>query len=289
MVNRQIIVGTDGAGTSGAAVDWAAHEAQRRRVPLRIFHAFDWDWGEHRLDAGVEETEAARLLAETVVVSAFDRAREVAPDITIETDMLIGPAVPRLLEVSRGAELLVVGNRGRGGFAGLLLGSVSQRVATHALCPVVVVRGRHSVTGGPIAAGVDHSRAADLVLQNAFTAASEQGCSLAVIRAYEPVIPLSLSPAASRTVAIPSQDEAEQARLEARLAPWRAKYPEVPVDEVISHESAASALVKASHQARLVVVGSRGRGLITGGLLGSTGLQLLHHAECPVHIARPVS
>ncbi|MBM2616392.1 universal stress protein [Actinoplanes sp. LDG1-06] len=286
MVNRQIVVGTDGAGTSAAAVDWSAHEAQRRRVPLRIVHAFHPQWGDLPSGATAGSDDAGRQIAEVVAANAFDRAREVAPDISIETDTVTGPAVPRLLEVSRGAELLVVGNRGRGGFAGLLLGSVSRRVATQALCPVVVVRGRRTAAGGPIVAGVDHSPDADLVLQPAFAAASDQGCPIVVVRAYEPMIPLSLSPAVPRRVDIPAQDDAERSRLEARLAPWRAKYPELSVREVISHESAAAALVQASRDARLVVIGSHGHGLITGGLIGSTGLQLLHHAACPVQIAR---
>jgi nucleotide-binding universal stress UspA family protein len=286
MLNRQIVVGADDTVSSGAAVDWAAREAQRRRVPLRIVHAFDQDRQDPRLKAGVEHTGVARQLAEAVAATAFDRARQIAPDITIETDVVVGPAVPRLLEASSGAELLVVGNRGQGGFAGLLLGSVSRRVANHAPCPVVVVRGRRGSPNGPIAAGVDHSATADLVLQTAFTAASEIGCPLVVTRSYVPALPLVLSPPAPRTLCLPEQDEAEGARLEARLAPWRTRYPDVPIEEVISHESAASALVEASRHARLVVIGSRGHGLITGGLLGSTGLQLLHHAECPVLIVR---
>ncbi|WP_127507747.1 universal stress protein [Actinoplanes solisilvae] len=283
MVTRQIVVGADDAAASRAAVDWAAHEARRRRVLLRIVHTFDWDWREQT--AGADD---ARRRAEAVAVAAFDRAREIAPGIIIETDTVIGPAVPRLLEASHDAELLVVGNRGRGGFIGLLLGSVSRRVASHALCPVVVVRGRPDIPGGPIAAGVDHTPTADLVLQTAFTAASEQACPVVVVRAYAPVVPLTTMPVPPRVAILPEQDDAERARLEARLAPWRAKYPELEVDEVISQGSAAAALVEVSRSARLVVIGSRGRSPISGGLLGSTGLQLLHHAECPVHIARQV-
>ena len=78
-----------------------------------------------------------------------------------------------------------------------------------------------------------------------------------------------------------------RAEVENLVAPWQQKYPQVPVEVLISHDSPAAVLVGVSHGAQLVVVGSRGRGTVASALLGSTGMQLLHHAECPVWIARP--
>jgi len=151
MTRRVIIVGTDGTDSSMAAVAWAATEAQRRGLPLRIVYAYDWDWHESRFDIGNEHLDVARQLADAVVAYAYDRAREVAPNADISTDTLVGHALPRLTEVAEGAELLVLGNRGRGGFAGLLLGSVSQHLIHHAGCPVAVVRPGLSETGQPSA------------------------------------------------------------------------------------------------------------------------------------------
>ena len=287
MNTKPIVVGTDGADSSAIAVDWAAHEAHRRHLPLRIVHAFDFDWQGARYNIGTEVVDAARKAAEAVVALAWDRARDIAPDITIETETFIGRAAPRLLDVARDAELLVLGTRGRGGFAGLLLGSVSQRVATHASCPVVIVRGPATTANGPIAAGVDDSPTADLVLETAFTAASEHRCPLTVVRAYLPVIPLWLSDVAPPTVDMPEQEAAENDQLNEQLAPWRAKYPDVPVTTVVTRESAAFALERESRRSRLLIVGSRGHGLIAGTFLRSTTLQLLHHAGSPVHITRP--
>jgi nucleotide-binding universal stress UspA family protein len=125
MNDQSIIVGTDGTGSSTAAVVWAATEAERRGLPLRIVHAFDWDWRATQSDIGGYYVQAAQAVAESIVTAARNQARTVAPGITIETSTLIGHAYPRLLEVSRGAAMLVVGNRGRGGFAGLLLTSSS--------------------------------------------------------------------------------------------------------------------------------------------------------------------
>jgi nucleotide-binding universal stress UspA family protein len=286
MKTRHVIVGTDGTEQSRTAVIWAAREAQRRGVPLRIAHVFEWDWEESRYSIGNEYIDVSRRLAEAVVDNASRLAQETAPRIVIEADTLIGHAAGRLLDIADQAELMVLGHRGRGGFAGLRLGSVSQRVATHAPGPVLVIRGRENLDG-PVLAGVDDSPAADHVLETAFEAATAHETGLSIVRSYLPAIPLWLDNVRPSEVETPEQDTAELARLEEQLAPWRAKYPGVAVETVLTHDAAASALVGASRCAQLVVVGSRGRGPVRGALLGSVGLQLLHHAECPVLIARP--
>jgi nucleotide-binding universal stress UspA family protein len=286
MKTRPVIVGTDGTENSRSAVVQAALEAERRGLPLRIAHVFEWNWEESRNEIGYEYIDVPRKLAEAVVRNATHRAAEVAPKIEIDDDTLIGHPAGRLLDIADQAELMVLGHRGRGGFAGLRLGSVSARVATHAPCPVLVIRG-HGNPDGPVVAGVDDSPAADHVLATAFEAASARRARLTIVRSYLPVVPLWLRNVRASEVETPEQDVDERDRLEEQLAPWRAKYPAIEVDVVLTHESAASALVGATHDAQLVVVGSHGRGAVRGTLLGSVGLQLLHHAECPVLIDRP--
>jgi len=288
MKTYPILVGADGTDHSKAAVRWAAREAQRRVRPLRVTYVYDWDSREARYDTRCNDPEFIRKRAEGIAATAAYEARKVAPHLEVDADPVIGhhPAA-RLLAEAAEAELVVLGSRGHGGFAGLLLGSVSQRVATHAPGPVVVVRGRGDAAEGPVVAGVDDSCVADLVLETAFAQASAHGCTLVVVRSYLPELPLWLSNVRAGDVDTPGQDAAERARLEEQLAPWRDKFPGVPVDVVLTHEGAAGALVEASKHARLVVVGSRGHGVIAGALIGSAGLQLLHHAECPVYIARP--
>ncbi|MEU4419237.1 universal stress protein [Actinoplanes sp. NPDC024001] len=284
MTTGTIIVATDGAESSLGAVAWAAREAERRHGVLRIVHAYERDWVKVRPGGGSDYVDIARQVAEGIVATARDRARQVAPGIAIQTNLLIGHAVPCLLEVSHGGDLFVVGSRGRGGFAGLLLGSVSASMATNASCPVVVVRGR---TEGPIVAGVDENPAAEVVLEAAFAAAAEWNAPLLVIRAYPPAVPLWVAAAGVADVIDTSEQENdERARLDEQLAPWREKYSAVPVKAMVTREGAAAALVAASGKARLVVVGSRGHGRVSGALLGSVGLQLLHHAESPVLIVR---
>ncbi|MEU4689897.1 universal stress protein [Actinoplanes sp. NPDC023714] len=281
-----IVVATDGAPSGESTVRWAAREAESRGIRLRVVHVLEWDMNNARYDYYGQHFEAARRLAETVTATAADVARTAAPGAEITMATLIGHPTARLLEAARGAELLVVGSRGHGGFADMLLGSVSQRIATHAPCPVVVVRGRPD-PGGPIAVGVDDSEASAHVLDTAFGMAAGHGSDLVVIHAYLPAVPLYYQDVPANTINTPGQDDAERDRVEEQLAPWRAKYPQVRVETLLSHDSAASVLTGVSHGTRMIVVGTRGHGVVAGTLLGSTGLQLLHHADCPVYLDRP--
>ncbi|WP_433788599.1 universal stress protein [Actinoplanes sp. CA-252034] len=283
-----IIVATDGAPSAEATVRWAALEAARRDMRLTVVHVLDWDWNTARYDFGGGHFETAREIAETVTATAASTARAIAPTVDVAELTMTGSPAAQLLGAAEAADLLVIGSRGHGGFAGLLLGGVSQRVATHAPCPVVVVRGRADATDGPVAVGVDDSESADRVLATAFAAADARATGLVAIRTYMPAVPVYYrADIPTTTIATPEQDAAERARLTEQLAPWRVKYSSVPVETIVSHDSAAGVLVGVSHGARLVVVGSRGHGVIVGTLLGSTGLQLLHHADCPVYVDRP--
>ncbi|MDY7088239.1 MAG: universal stress protein [Actinomycetota bacterium] len=268
LIKRWVLAGIDGADPGGHAVDWAAREARRRRLPLRIVHVLEWrpvETGE----AGKTYVEMAWTRANGLTGEASRRVREIAPDIEVRAETVLGEPAGRLLELARDAELVVLGHRGRGGFAGLRLGSVSERVAEHAPCPVVVLRASLD-REGPIIAGVDASPSADDVLSSAFEAASGQGGGLVVIH--------SVGDAAR-----------EPADLEHRIARWQVKHPQVPVEIRMTSHPAREALTEASSSGRLVVIGSRGHGLLHAALLGSTGLYLLRHAACPVLVARPVS
>ncbi|GAA0430708.1 hypothetical protein Aca07nite_39620 [Actinoplanes capillaceus] len=206
--------------------------------------------------------------------------------VRVNTRVLVGDPAAQLVIASEQAGLMVLGHRGHGGFPGLGLGSVSQRVAMHAHCPVAVVRGRTD-PDGPVAVGADDAGTADEVLETAFAAARDLGTSLVVIRSYLPVLPMYWGGFPPAEVHAPEQDDAERARLQEQLSPWRLKFPDVPVEVLLSHDTAAAVLNGVSHGSRLLVVGSRGHGVLAGTLLGSTGLQLLHHADCPVLIVRP--
>jgi nucleotide-binding universal stress UspA family protein len=283
---RAVVVGTAGAGSGTIAVEWAADEAQRRRRPLRIVHILEWHPDEGPASAGNSYVERVWASASAMTYAACHQVRSRAPGLPVKADILIGHPATWLLELAPGADLIVLGHRGGGGFAGLRLGSVSQRVALHAPCPVAVIRDRPH-PGGPVVAGADDSPAADHVLDTAFAAAATRAARLVVVRASGPVIPLLPAHARPAEVNVAEQDGAELERLRERLAPWRRKFPQIRADVEVTRDSVAPALIEASTRAQLVIVGSRGRGAVRGALLGSTGRQLLRHAECPVLVTRP--
>ncbi|WP_107058132.1 universal stress protein [Streptomyces globisporus] len=136
----RVVVGVDGSPSSYAALRWAVRQAWRTGATLDVVGVYDvpgaTGWSEPPVDAAFEGEQAAKALSEELD-SVLSRLGEVPP---LEQHVVRGNPAEVLIEASARAELLVVGSRGRGGFASLLLGSVSQQCAVHASCPVVIVR-----------------------------------------------------------------------------------------------------------------------------------------------------
>lgn len=140
MTGPRIVVGVDGSASATRALRWAADEARLRQLPLHVVHAWMVPFVEPGglsggpMVIGIVEEASRKLLEEAV--ASIDSAHLPAP---VHGTLVCGGAAGALLQNAEGAELLVVGARGHGGFAGLLLGSVSDQVVRHAPCPVVVV------------------------------------------------------------------------------------------------------------------------------------------------------
>jgi nucleotide-binding universal stress UspA family protein len=282
----RICVGVDGSPASDPALRWAAAEAAAHNAELVVVHAYDWRVVGARAQVGGVVADLARTSANALVESAVQRAHMTAPDLTVRGEVVLGAPGHILVNASAGFDLTVLGNRGHGGFASLLLGSVSQHVATHASGPVVVVRGRSDVEGGTIVVGVDGSAASEDAVRFAFDEAVVRGAGVLAVRVYTPQYA-----SWGVDVSVPGEDpqqrrEDEQRELTQHLAPWEEKYPDVSVRSVALEGHPAEVLIGLSSSARLVVVGTRGHGGFAGLRLGSVGLQLLHHAECPVLIVR---
>ncbi|MFC4119849.1 universal stress protein [Nonomuraea zeae] len=141
-----IVLGYDGSDFSVQALDWALDEAELRKLPLTIAHAWQWPYGEAEEDAKAH----LRKAAEHVLWHGADCARQTSSGIRIETDLYEGPAAQRLVELSSGATLVVVGSRGLSALPRAVVGSVAGYTAAHAGCPVIVVRGP-----GPLPAASD--------------------------------------------------------------------------------------------------------------------------------------
>ena len=282
-MSRPVVVGVDGSPCSLAAVDLAAGEARLRSAPLRVVHGFIWPYFGIPLgpsSAGPPQG-GLRHEAERILAEAVERARQAAPAVDVDAEVVTGGGAAVLVAESRDAAMVVVGDRGLGGFSGLLIGSVAVQLAAHAECPVLVVRGQaHS--SGPVVLGVDGSPQASAAVAHAFDEAWLRSARLVAVHAWlDPVVraPGDILP----VVFDPDQVRDEEARLLAEaIAGCRQQYPDVVVREELVHGPTRAALIDRSAEAQLVAVGTRGRGGLRGLLLGSVSQALLHHAACPV-------
>jgi nucleotide-binding universal stress UspA family protein len=286
MEHNDIIVGFDGSAPSRTALRYAVAQAKQRGAPLRLITAFDYNWHGARYGGAGTLEQIVRQRYQDMIDQAVAEIHATEPDLVVTGEAVLGSPGPVLVAASPAALQVVVGNRGHGGFGGLMLGSVGQHVAMHARSPVVVVRGTVDTADGPVIVGADGSSRADHTLSVAFEEAARRGAELIAIRAYQLPVPYGVM--AMGTIPYDPEElkRAESDALEQNVRPWREKYPDVKVETLVAQGSAGRVLVDVSNSAGLVVVGSHGHGSIAGTLLGSVVLQVLHHADCPVLVVR---
>ncbi|MFI5615732.1 universal stress protein [Amycolatopsis sp. NPDC051903] len=268
-----VVAGVDESEAALAAVRWAAEEAANRRCRLLLFHAgmFDTaDLGRH------EHTKYAPLPLEGAhrwLKRAAWVAEATAPGVPVEYLVRLGIAGELLVELSGEAELLVLGSHSIGGLRGVAIGSIALRVAASAHCPVVVVRGRVK-PDGPVVAGFDGD---DRVLEFAFEAAQSRRVPVVAVHAWHEG--LMAEPEVAEAA-----ERSERQALRHRVETLSGRYPEVTArSRAVRDHSAAQALMSFD-DAQLVVIGTRGRGPVAGGLFGSTGNRLLTQSSCPVAV-----
>ena len=257
---RPIVVAVDGSEGSLRAAEWAAREAARRTAPLRIVSAPGPQprMRTYQPSPGTV-ANALRGIAARALAAAVERATEVAPGVVIDTGLLAGPPAVAVSDSGAGAQLLVVGARGAGGFAALALGSVSRHAATCAPCPIVVVREDTMAVHREIVVGVRDPDDADDTLGFAFEEAALRGANLTAVHAA-----------------------AAERHLEAALRGWQQKYPDVSVSTDVVRSHPARVLASLSARADLVVIGRHGT---SGGVAGSLIQHaVLGHAHGPVAI-----
>ncbi|MHB9864140.1 universal stress protein [Streptomyces sp. YIM S03343] len=291
-----VIAGVDGSAESLAAAEWAAREAVRRERSLRLVHA--WNWHPHQNTEPA--SAAARHLARRVLRQAEDRVARLCPGLVLSDEQVEGPATAALLQVSQGADLLVLGSRGLSGLAGFLVGSVALGVVARADVPVVLVRageepadehlpaddGTPSTRTGyrDVVLGADLSRPCDEVIEFAFQAARSRRARLKVVHAWQPPAPFALGPGDIGLVEGPQRAGEWESFLTAVLQVWRDKYPEVEVATAVTEGRAQSALIRATTGASLVVVGRRTTARPAGPRTGPVTHSVIHHAGCPVAV-----
>lgn len=287
MTAAPVLVGVDGSSTALDAVRWAGAEAGRRRAPLRMVAAFPWPAGG---DTGLRLRGSAyrstmRDQCDRELEEAVAAAAEEFPDVEVSGTVEVGYPVAVLAKVAEQAQLLVLGDRGRGGVAGLLLGSVAVSMAVHAACPVVVVRGRGSrAQDGPVVVGVDGSPASESAIAFAFAAADARDTELVAVHTWNN---LMADPGFPTVHANEELEAPERELLAERLAGWSEQYPGVRVTEIVRRARTAPLLVDFSTRAQLLVVGSHEHDALVGMVLGSVSHAVIHHADCPVAVVRP--
>lgn len=283
-----VIVGTDGSEHATAAVRLAATEAALRRRPLVIMHAIAWPTVDRPSDEDLTDQLDQRLRADAqrIVDDAVILVRDVAADVDVRRDIRVGSSAGTLINASEQATMVIVGERGHSGIAGLLLGSTAHQVAAHARCPVVIARGK-STPNSRILLGVDGSPASAAAVAFAFEEASLRGAPLTAIHAWRH--PVARAPGDMLPLVYDVEDtRQEELRLLAEaVAGWADRYPDVTVTETLVREGTRTALRDASAGAQLLVVGARTGNWWTGLPLGSTSQAMAGHAHCPVAIIAP--
>jgi nucleotide-binding universal stress UspA family protein len=276
-----IVVGIDSSDNASRAAAWAAREAADRGLALVLLHAVDLPGG---AGASAEppgwadgRRERGRKLLERVQATV----REQFPELPITTEVSDFSAAKSLVIMSGHAQLVVTGTRGHGGFAGLLLGSVSVKVCAHAQCPAVVVRGEEP--GEPldeIVLGVERGEP-EAPIRFAFATADRLGAKVRAVRAWppDPMYGGYYYAADTETAERQIADD-----VEAVLKPVHDDFPGVEVSTYVARGNAVPTLIEAARGSRLLVVGAHRRRTPLSVGLGSVVHGLLSHSPTPVAV-----
>ncbi|MGW2250067.1 universal stress protein [Kitasatospora sp. NPDC001660] len=294
MATRHVLTGIDGSPESETAAHWAAHEARERGTVLRLVHVWPWLATGATADAGTPHPSGLRPAALDALTGLAERLRATHRGLTVETLLTGDDPVDGLLDAAGAAELVVLGSRGLGGFAGLLVGSVGHAVTARSRVPVVLVRSRRPATGeggigssrGEVLLGLDVRQPAGALLEFAFAEAGLRGVRLRVVHSWQLVPAGSYAGLLPPLADAPVQERAAAAALAQALEPWRDKYPDTEVIEELRLDGAGWSLVHsaAEHGAALVVVGRRERPLPVGPRLGPVAHAVVQHSPAPVAV-----
>lgn len=271
---RRVVLAYDGSPSAHSALVHAVELAEQRGTDLLVLTAID-------VDPGMPEAWVHLSPAEnTAVEDAVARARRALGEERVASAVVPGEPADVVLRTVHPGDLVVIGSHSHGGLARILLGSTSRAVATQAHVPVVVVRPGASTDGRYVLVGVDGSEVSRSAVRFAADEAERLGLPLRAV--------LVLTPADSWTGIPPGPDDPTvqqaEAELHESLAGLREDHPDLEIEAVVNQGTPEEALLSHARTARLLVVGSRGRGPVRSALLGSVGRHVVERAPCPVAV-----
>jgi len=283
-----VVVGIDDSPTAKLAVQWAARDAELRKIPLTLVHAISPEvatWST-QLPPGLkrwQQDHGHRLVNDALKVIA--QASQHGGPAEVRSQILPSAAVPALVDLSKDAAMVVTGCRGNVQRPGRALGSVSSGLIRYAYCPVAIIHDDDPppshASRAPVLVGIDGSSASELATAVAFDEASRRNVGLVALHAWSDG-DVSEWPG----IDWPATEPMAEQLLAERLAGWQEQYPDVQVSRTVVCDKPARQLALRSETAQLVVVGSRGRGGFAALLVGSVGEAVAQMARVPVIVAR---
>lgn len=288
-----VVVGIDGSTAAMGAAKWAAGVALRFGAPLELINGMPG--GGRLLTDAASAIRAAALVehrdhAVATLKSAEEELRAEFGGLRLDTLQSDEPVDELLISRSRSARLVVLGSELVSPAAALLVGSTTLAVTAHSACPVVAWRGSGTALteNQSVVLGVDGTHTGPAAFRSAFEFAEALGVGLKAVHAWSPFRP-PLGAIEPLLIDWDGLETLQWQELVKVLDPWTKLHPDVEVTYFVEPEGPSKALMRHASDAQLVVVGSRGRNLLTGAVLGSTGLNLLHHCPVPVMVChRPV-
>ena len=287
-MERVLTVGLDGSPESVAAAHWAADEAQRRKLTLRLLHAWPLLAPEPTL---IPSEIDQNYWAKRLVHNAQTELQAHYPGLTVVGNLVADDAQDALIRAASESEMLVLGSRGLTHVESYFLGDISMSVVARAKRPVVLVRAHkrgegpsapESGAAGGVVVGLKLHGPCDDLLEFAFTTAAARGVPLRAVHGrgipIHAYAPWGLDHTVTQEIIQDAQKHLSQA-----LRPWREKFPGVAVTDTIRLESPARVVVAAAEGAGLLIVGRRDHPALAP-RLGPVSQAAVHHARCPVAV-----
>jgi nucleotide-binding universal stress UspA family protein len=286
---RDVVVGVDGSDSALGAFAHGAWQAQRRKGTLRLVYVSHVP---PRYVTGVDLSATDQAAGAEMLAEYTQRAQAAYPGLSVESQVLSGSPGAALVAASRDAALVVVGSRGLGGFAGLLLGSVGTQLAAHSVAPVIVMRPPNdrgnlgsAPTSAPVMVGVDGIPESAAALGFAFEEASARKVGLIATYAWWMLPPSSLNPESPRKYDPVEAEDAARRMLAEAVAGWRSQYPDVNVTLQPERSlNPVAGLLEQSRTAGLLVVSRHGGNALSRLLFASISDIAVREAHCPVAV-----